>query len=63
MKLQDKKLEEIKANFEKSLEDKIIKIPENKEYNKALYRFKFLKERIELNKKKIEVEYNDGQEF
>lgn len=61
--MQDKKLEEIKANFEKSLEAKIIKIPENKEYNKALYRLKFLKERVELNKRKIEIEYNDGHEF
>ena len=53
MKIQEKKIDEIKSEFEQSLQEKVIKIPENKEYNKSIYKLKFIKERVAANKRQF----------
>lgn len=53
-RLQEKKMLEIKKDFEESLKGKIIKMEDKKEYTKSIYKLKFIKEKIALNGKELE---------
>lgn len=50
-KVQEKKIQSVKKQFEEALSAKIVTIPENKEYKRATYKMKFIKERVTTNRK------------
>jgi hypothetical protein len=60
-KAQDKKVQSVMKEFEESLEAKAVAIPENKEYKKATYKMKFIKDRITATRKEFLNKLTDPQ--